>query len=308
MVERRATMKDVARASGVSPATVSFVLNETPGQTIPAETRDRVRAAATALGYQPHGLARALREGRSRVALLDIGQLRGGRALEGFIRGLNDELQKHGYGLLVYPGLSTDPGHAELVRNLRPLAEIDLAELYADRSDVDDGGWIDGLAAHTMTQLAHLVERGHTSIAFAVPGEDADALVGLRLRFAVEAGRKLGVKPVTAVVVPEPPDDARRAVAQLRVENPAITAIASFDDEIALRVLGSMSDLALSPPADLAVIGFDDSRVGAIHRPPLTTVRVDGGSFGRRAARRILALPEEEPTVASAVVVIRDTT
>jgi len=84
--ERRATLKDVARASGVSTATVSFVLNATPGQTIPPATQERVRGAAAALGYQPHGLARALREGRSRIVLLAIGRVRGGRSLEGFIQ------------------------------------------------------------------------------------------------------------------------------------------------------------------------------------------------------------------------------
>ena len=161
MPERRATLKDVARASGVSTATVSFVLNETPGQTIPPATQERVRAAAAALGYQPHGLARALREGQSRIVLLAIGRLRGGRSLEGFIQGMSAELQAHGYGLLVYPGASSEPGHADLVRDLRPHAVIDLAEIYEARSDADDGGWVDGLAAHSLTQLAHLAERGH---------------------------------------------------------------------------------------------------------------------------------------------------
>ena len=49
----RITLKDVARASGVSPTTVSFVLNNTPGQTIPELTRQRVRQSATELGYLP---------------------------------------------------------------------------------------------------------------------------------------------------------------------------------------------------------------------------------------------------------------
>ncbi len=59
----RATLNDVAAASGVSRATASFVLRDSPGQSISAATRERVRAAARALGYVPNGLARALREG-----------------------------------------------------------------------------------------------------------------------------------------------------------------------------------------------------------------------------------------------------
>ena len=59
----RVTITDVAAASGVSRATVSFVLRDSPGQSISAPTRERVRQAARDLGYVPHGIARALREG-----------------------------------------------------------------------------------------------------------------------------------------------------------------------------------------------------------------------------------------------------
>ena len=309
MPERRATLKDVARASGVSTATVSFVLNETPGQTIPPATKERVRAAAAALGYQPHGLARALREGRSRIVLLAIGRLRGGRSLEGFIQGMSAELQAHGYGLLVYPGASSETGHADLVRDLRPHAVIDLAKIYAAPSDADDGGWVDGLAAHTLTQLGHLAERGHRSIAFAVPAEiDLDGLVSLRGRLAEEAGRRLGLDDVTSIAVPDAADDARDAVAALRREHPATTAIAAFDDEVALRVLAALADLALTAPNDLAVIGFDDSGVGATWRPALSTVRIDGRMFGRRGARALLGLPDEDSVSPPATVIVRETT
>ncbi len=69
---RRVTLKDVAEASGVSQSTVSFVLNEVPNQTISAATRDRVRSAARDLSYVPHGIARALMEGSSRIVVLNI--------------------------------------------------------------------------------------------------------------------------------------------------------------------------------------------------------------------------------------------
>ena len=65
----RATVRDVAAAAGVSQATVSYVLNDTPGQKIPDETRERVRQAASELGYVPHAAARALRAGNSNLVL-----------------------------------------------------------------------------------------------------------------------------------------------------------------------------------------------------------------------------------------------
>ena len=67
---RRPTAADVARLAGVSRATVSYVLNDTPHQVIPAHTRERVRAAAAELGYTPSVAARALITGRSDVVLL----------------------------------------------------------------------------------------------------------------------------------------------------------------------------------------------------------------------------------------------
>src|SRR6185312_9765886 len=66
---RRVTSADVARLAGVSRATVSYVLNETPGQTISISTRGRVLDAAARLGYAPSAAARTLRTGRSDVVL-----------------------------------------------------------------------------------------------------------------------------------------------------------------------------------------------------------------------------------------------
>ena len=67
---KRVTAADVARALGISRTTVSFVLNNTPGQTIPAATRERVITEAKRLGYRPHMAARTLRSGQSRIVLL----------------------------------------------------------------------------------------------------------------------------------------------------------------------------------------------------------------------------------------------
>src|SRR5690625_354370 len=67
---KRVTAADVARALGLSRATVGFVLNNTPGQTIPEQTRRRVLAEAERLGYRPHTAARALASGRSHIVLV----------------------------------------------------------------------------------------------------------------------------------------------------------------------------------------------------------------------------------------------
>lgn len=310
--ESRATLKDVARASGVSTATVSFVLNDTPGQTIPEPTRARVREAARDLGYTPHRLARALREGTSRVVLLKLGDLRPGHSLDGFVTGMRQELWRRGHTLVVHPGGADRAALAELVATLAPRAVVDLGRPYeGDGEDGEtegsDGGWADGLAAHTMTQLAYLAERGHTHVAFAVPAEAATGgLAALRVRYAREAWSAVGGGDLRPVSISSESDAARVAVDGLRSRSAGVTAVAAFDDEVALRVLAAMADLGLSAPDDLAVIGFDDGPHGALWRPTLTSVHIDGEGFGRRAAREALGIDEAgERAVPDSVVVRR---
>src|SRR4051812_3049509 len=85
---KRPTSTDVARAAGVSKTTVSFVLNNRPGQSIPEETRRRVLEAARSLDYQPHALARALAAGRSDIVLLAISEVPIGSGISRFIERL----------------------------------------------------------------------------------------------------------------------------------------------------------------------------------------------------------------------------
>src|SRR3954447_11730402 len=87
-VRRRVTATDVAREAGVSQATVSYVLNDTPGQTIPEQTRQRVRAAMDRLAYTPHAAARALRRGHSDTVLFVLPDWPLGASLVAVIEGL----------------------------------------------------------------------------------------------------------------------------------------------------------------------------------------------------------------------------
>ncbi|GAB2466489.1 LacI family DNA-binding transcriptional regulator [Xylanimonas ulmi] len=282
----RVTIKDVAAAAGVSPATVSFVLNRTPGQTIPAPTQARVRAAAHDLGYTPHAVARALREGRSRIVLLHVGAITGGNSLESLVDGMRAELTAHGHTLLVQTGAGAIP--PEVLDVVAPRAVIDLTRLTTD--DGGDivgtaGGLVAGLALHTRTQLHYLAQRGHQRIAMALPPGD-DRLIAARLEYAMTAAAELGLDPPVPVTIDlgEPPEPRRTAVARL-VSESAVTAVAGYDDVVAVAVLASLTHLGLRAPDDLAVIGFDEGAHGRLWSPSLTTVRIDAAAYGRRAAR-----------------------
>lgn len=312
MADRRATLKDVAVAGGVSPATVSFVLNRTPGQSISTATRERVEAAAQELGYTPHGVARALREGASRLVVLSVHRMWGGGSLQGFLRGMRDELGSRGYALIVHASEDgPDGADEELDRSLaglQPYAVLDLAGPYADDDDEADGGWVDGLAAHSFTQLQHLTKQGHREIALALPERNGDSRAHIaRLRYARETAEQLGLPPLQEIIMPVDGEQSARALRAFRSDLPQITAVAGFDDESALRVLAAMADLRLAAPQDLAVIGFDEGRHAALWRPALTTVRIEAETFGRRAARSLLGLEVDAWPVAPSSVVRRNT-
>ena len=306
----RVRMKDVARAASVSAATVSFVLNETPGQTIRPETRSRVLRAAAALGYRPNTLARALREGTSRVVLLELGSLGRSGAGDSLVDGMQEELARHGFGLVVHYDRSVPARTMDLASELTPRATIDLAALYSDPDRPDeDGGWRDGLAAHAWTQLAHLAERGHRRIAFAeATGQTTGAIASRRRSHTEEAARRLGMATPEHLVLPDDPDGAIDRVASLRERRPDVSAIACLDDDTALRVLAAMSRSGLMAPDDLAVIGFDETPHGALWMPALTTVRIDAAEAGRRAARLAIGLDPGRRRASPSTVVVRATT
>ena len=99
---KRITSIDVARAAGVSQTTVSFVLNDKPGHSIPEATRLRILEVARELDYRPHASARALAAGRSDVVLLSVPDLPIGGAISRFVEELAAALAGHGLTLVTH--------------------------------------------------------------------------------------------------------------------------------------------------------------------------------------------------------------
>ena len=286
---RRVTLNDVAAASGVSRATVSFVLNDDPRQTISAATRERVKGAARDLGYVPHGIARALREGSSRIVVLNIDWGLEGNYSRSYVRGLDDELAAHDHVLFVRHGHSAPHSTQQVLDTIAPRAVLRFAEAYLSGHEPDEEDWRNGFAAHAALQIRYLASRGHSRMAMALPGDDTP-LTELRLRFARATTDRLGLPPLIPFAVPRPRDAGTAAVRAFLAAHDEVTAVAAFDDDIALRTLTALLDLGLSVPSDMAVIGYDDTEYGALVTPALTTVHIDAEAHGRLAARVALGL------------------
>jgi len=282
------TMKDVAAAAGVSVTTVSFVLNQTSGQSLRPATVDRVQAAAQSLGYTPNRIARALREGSSRLVLLRAGSLRGS-GLTSLIGGLQDELRRHGHSLIV---TYTEAGDDDLLAALAPRHVLDLGRpRQPGFTTAGDGGWESEMARHTATQLNHLMAKGHRHIGFVCPPNGL--LVEMRRAHVRQFLKDAGAPGPAMLVLPEEQSSTWEAVQAFRGAHPEVTAIAAFSDHEAIRLLAALVGLGVNVPDELAVIGFDEDEVGAWWTPALTTVKIDAANYGRRMARNALGLPDE---------------
>ncbi|GAA2576508.1 LacI family DNA-binding transcriptional regulator [Winogradskya consettensis] len=305
---KRATLKDVAAASGVSRATVSFVLNDTPNQSISQATRARILAVVRDLGYKPHGIARALREGTSRIVVLYIDSGLEGNYSRSYLRGLDEELAAHDHVLVVRHGPTGAGAEQQLRDAINPRAVVHFAEAYRTGHELEDrgGGRRDGLAAHTMLQIGCLAAHGHTRIALALPDAQAP-LREIRELFSRQAAGELGLPSPVTVVVPRPRDAGTAAVAEFRGGHPAVTAFAGYDDDVALRTLTALHDLGVDVPGEAAVMGFDDTEYGALFTPALTTVHIDAEAHGRIAARDVLGLPTADLQAVPARVIERHT-
>lgn len=309
MADKRVTLNDVAAASGVSRATASFVLNDAPNQSISLATQQRVRQAAQDLGYVPHGIARALREGSSRIVVLTIDHRLEVNYTRSFILGLDSELDAHQHVLLVQYVHETDESDRRAIEALMPRAVLAFAQSYlAPGHELDDGGWDNGGMAHNiLTQIGHLADRGHHAIAVAAPAE-GDPLGQVRLAFAREAAKRLALARPEVVALPADRRAAMESLRNFRDKHLDVTAFAGYSDDVALRLLAAASDLGLRVPEDVAVIGFDESEFGALATPALSTVHIDAQEHGRLAARIALGLDPSGITRHPGRLVVRHST
>ncbi|TDT95481.1 DNA-binding LacI/PurR family transcriptional regulator [Streptomyces sp. 846.5] len=304
---KRVTLNDVAAASGVSRATVSFVLNDDPKQTISGATRDRVRQAARTLGYVPHGLARALREGTSRIVVLNLDRGLEGNYCRSYLQGLDEELAAHDYALFVRHPTEGGRSQQQVLDAIAPRAVLTFGEVYLAGHPLDDqgGGWDDGMAAHVALQVGHLADRSHTNIAMALPATDSP-VVRVRLQFVREVLDRRSLPGPVTLTLPRTRQEGAPVVRDFMADHPEVTAVAAFDDDVALRMLAALHDLGVAVPDGLAVIGYDDTEYGGLVTPSLTTVHINAEVHGRRAARTALGLDAADLVAAPARVIVRE--
>lgn len=303
------TIKDVARAAGVSVATVSRVFNDSAPVT--TDTRERVEAAAVRLGYSAHGAARSLITSRTSTVGVLLPDLHGEFFSE-IIRGIDQAAQRRGYHLLVS---SSHNNRSELEAAVRAMrGRVDGVIVMAPTNDMRAS--VQGIASRFPLVLLsdtaapgdydalgvanrqggidatrHLLGLGHRRIAI-VRGPDHNHDAADRLDGYLAALDEAGVPRDRALELPGDftESSGHAAAERLLRRGRRPTAIFAANDATAIGVLSALHDRGVRVPEDVAVVGFDDIPTARYITPALTTIRVDICGLGARAATRLLQL------------------
>ena len=317
---RRVTSSDIARATGVSRTTVSFVLNNTQGTSISAKTKARVLEAAQSLGYVPNSAARMLVSGRSRTLglVLAHGDLMSFDAFAPpLMFGMSRVCNARGYKLLVE---AVEPGsRRNAYSNLVKSKSID-ALMVLNSSSEDDGlirlietqfpvilfGSIGhpnencvspntGEGAERATR--HLIDLGHRRIAHITYAPVRYIGANSRLndfRLALARAR-IPLDESLVALGDFSIESGYRAMRKILRRGPCPTALFAGNDTIAVGAMAALRETGRSVPSDVAVVGFDDLPIAAYAYPPLTTIRSHAGKQGEQAALAAIELLEGRP-------------
>lgn len=313
----RVTSADVARESGVSRTTVSYVLNGTAGTSISESTRRRVLDTAARLGYAPSAAARTLRSGRSDLVLCVLPDWPVGPVVETMLDHLADDLAERGLSVLVHH-VRGDRPLSDLWRAVTPRTVVGLTafephEVRAMRragiqvvdTHADDPGAENPQPRIGRIQVERLVAGGRIRLGYATTDDRRVAdfadqrLAGVRAACAEHGLAEPIVIPVAVDVV-----SGTSAVEAWRAAG--VTGVAAYNDEVAFAVLAGARTVGLAVPDDLAVVGVDDVPLAALSAPPLTTVTQSMDREASYLAARVLAAldgenapkrPDEGPTL-----------
>jgi DNA-binding LacI/PurR family transcriptional regulator len=290
------TNADVARAAGVSAATVSQILNGR-GQRFSAPTQERVQQAARELGYQPSAAARMLARGASELVVALIPRTTWSANLQELVDTWTDGLSAVGLTLVLRFSNSSPESFDRLVRTMRPLAVMTMTRLSdGDRQLLRDRNvrLIEpqpGQAEHFddtigRMQAEYLISRGHTRLAYARLSDARADLFGRARETGFRAA--CGAHDLPAPATLTLPVDATAAQMQLAgLELPGY-GIACYSDDLAITLLHAAQRLGWRVPEDVALIGMDHTPVSTVTNPRLTTIDADIRAAGPAMTRAIL--------------------
>jgi DNA-binding LacI/PurR family transcriptional regulator len=320
------TLKDIARALGVSSATVSIALNDGPG--VNEETRRRVKEYAREVGYRPNVVARAMITGRSRLVAFVVARLTDSFYVS-ILQGVESISARLGYDILVYATAEQSGGEQRFIERLldrrvdgvigaayalsdqalQQLQDADIPLVLLTPFPAADVSSI-SIDNHAGGRLAgeHLVQLGHRSILFlGSEGPYSSA----RFEGCSEVLRRVGGR-MTRIEVGQGEDleSARRLVSE-QLHSRDFTAVFASDDMTAAGALRSVREAGLRVPEDISVMGYDDLPWTEMTSPALTTVHQPQTRQGQAVMEAVISRIEGDPprqVVLEPRLVVREST
>jgi LacI family transcriptional regulator, repressor for deo operon, udp, cdd, tsx, nupC, and nupG len=306
-----ATIYDVARSAGVSPATVSRVLSNP--NIVTEHTRAAVRRSVEQLGFSPNTAAKSLRTLRTRKVLVTVPDI-ANPFFSLIIRGIEEAAQHEGYAI-VLGDTHLDADREDRYAQMLLQREVDGLIFLGHRMPARLVPWIKrrgasvpivngceyspGLgvpsvhidntkaAAEAMNYLYGLGHRRVGVISGPLSSPlSRDRLQGVEQRArAQRAHRQLLLTTGDFTI-----ESGIASAAELLAQQVPPTAIFCFNDEMAIGVLDYAQRHGISVPGELSIVGFDDVRFGRYVRPALTTIGQPMLDIGRETVRLLLGL------------------
>lgn len=313
MPKEKLTIKDVARAAGVSTQTVSRVLNNRLD--VSADTRARVQQVIANLGYSPNVFARNLSRGRSNtLGVIGFGLVYYGSS--SVLTGIESKANELGFSLTLSLIDRLDPIRVEhilydflsrrvegiiwavpaIVPSFDWLAEkfskIQAPVVYINKGPTDLD-FVSALDNRSGGKLAteHLMQQGYKHIGI-ITGPSDWWEAQERLESWREVVTAAGYSDIDNLIVEGDwsPASGDVGLHTLLDQDPEIDAVFASNDQMALGALQAARRLGLRIPDDLGIIGFDDIPEAAYFYPSLTTIRQDAKELGAMAVDRISTL------------------
>lgn len=329
MPRKKVTSTDVARAAGVSQAAVSMILNKKYNVTFSQATVLRVEEAARSLGYQVPG-QRPRRVSRSRKLLVVFCPTLTNPYYVMLLQGIEAKAKEAGYGVFVcntQRDLKTEEQYLRMMREVSPMGIIyacnpsfgkEVEELSGEIpvvviSNRDDEFEIDAVAINNrkpgILMARHLLELGHRDVAFISPPltlrqhQRQKRVEGFLMEFE-KAGLRERVKvkacePSRDTVIPSIDSEyrmGRELTEQLLKEKQPFTAIAALNDMVAFGAMDVLLERKYRIPADVSVVGCDNTIFSGFHTIGLTTVEHFVPQKGRDACDIIVRKIESQRT------------
>jgi len=316
------TLKAVAQHLGLTPGTVSAVLNDSPSaRSIPQETKNRIRAAARELNYRPNFFARTLRNKRTYtigVIIEEIGDSYG----SAIVSGIEQYLRKRDYFFLTVvhrhdPELLSRYSHILSERGVEGIITVDTTvhetptlPTVAVAGHKKVKGVTNIILDHdraAVLALNHLKELSHERIAFmkgSPMSSDSKERWDAICRVAAQIGLNIDPELTVQIESDDPTPMLGYPYAKQLIERKKpFTALFAYNDISAIGAIRALREHGLRVPEDVSVLGFDDIPGAAFYTPSLTTVRQPLNRMGEVAAQSLLERIEGEKDYPSEIAI-----